>query len=134
MFYRTALKQCAIATLLAVLFVVLRPLAVNASGKFSVATVINGLAEICSLEGIKHAPQAPVLPEVAAHKPCVFCTSSVPVFADAYAPRLLAVVSTRPTVAQAGVVRGSRCARGRTWLRCTSMKLSMSMVRPGPRW
>ena len=96
MFYRTALKQCAIATLLAVLFVVLLPVAVNASGKFSVAAVINGLAEICSLEGIKHAPQAPVLPEVAAHKPCVFCTSSVPVFADAYAPRLLAVVDGIP--------------------------------------
>ena len=77
MFYRTALKQCAIATLLAVLFVVLRPLAVNASGKFSVATVINGLAAICSLEGIKHAPQAPVLPEVTAHKPCVFCPVTV---------------------------------------------------------
>lgn len=98
MLSRRTLKQTSIAALLAVLFVVLLPAAVNASGKFGVAAALSGLAEICSFDGLKHVPESPASPDVTAHSPCVFCTSSVPVFADAHSPQVVAVVDGVPVV------------------------------------
>lgn len=98
MFTRQSLKQTSIAALLAVLFVVLLPTAVNATGKLSVGAALSGLAQICSVDGLKYTTDAPATPEVAAHRPCVFCTSSVPVFADAHAPQVIAVVDGVPVV------------------------------------
>lgn len=92
---RTALRQTAIATLMAVLFVVLLPAAISGTGKFSVAS-IPGMTEICTLAGIKLNADAPAPEQPMAHQPCMFCTSSVPVFADAYSPRLTAVVDGIP--------------------------------------
>lgn len=98
MYTRKALKQTSLAALLAVLFVVLLPTAVNASGKFSVAAALNGLAPICSLDGVKQLQDTPDSPGLAVHKPCVFCISSVPVFADAHAPQVVAVVDGVPVM------------------------------------
>lgn len=97
-FSQGAIRQTAFAALIAVLFVVLLPAAVSASGKSAMATVFNGLAEICSLGGIKHVPDSPATPEATVHKPCVFCTSAVPVFADTHSPQVVAVVDGVPVM------------------------------------
>ena len=44
-------------------------------------------------------PDAPDQQPVTAHKPCAFCTSSVSVFADANAPRVVAVLEGVPVLA-----------------------------------
>ena len=100
---RSAIRHTAWATLAAVLFVVLLPAAVGAVGRTAFQG-FDGLGEICSVEGVKHAPNTPDTPDTpdtpvsgtAAHRPCVFCTSSVAIFADAHAPRVIAVIDGVP--------------------------------------
>lgn len=97
MFSRSAIKQTAWAALLAVLFVVLLPAALNASGSSS---VLAALTSICTLDGAKlNTQQSPdQQPSAVAHKPCLFCTSSVPLFAEVGAPRVVAVVEGIPVL------------------------------------
>lgn len=86
MFSRDDIKLTAWATLFAVLFVVLLPAAMSATGKSS---ALAPLATICSIDGAKATQGTPDQPAVpAAHKPCMFCTTSVSLFADANAPRM----------------------------------------------
>jgi hypothetical protein len=61
------------------------------------------MSAICTLEGAQHsAPEAPPRqPGEIAHNHCMFCTSSVPIFADANAPRLIAVLDAIPVVLHA---------------------------------
>ncbi|MEQ1772842.1 MAG: DUF2946 family protein [Burkholderiales bacterium] len=97
MFSREATRLSAWAALIAVLFVVLMPAALNASGKSNIFTGLSGFSSICTLEGAKSLLDTPDQPPVVtAHKPCVFCVSSVPVFADANAPHVVAVIEGIP--------------------------------------
>lgn len=92
MFSRRAIKHTAWTALIAVLFAVLLPAAGHAGGKFA---SLAGLHDLCTTDGVKQAPNVPSpapLSGAAAHKPCVFCISSVPVFADTHAPRVVAIV------------------------------------------
>ncbi len=101
MFSRSATRLSAWAALIAVVFVVLLPATLNAAAKISSPTAIgqSSLAGICTQDGAKFVlPNAPDQQPVAAHKPCVFCISSVPLFADTQAPRVVAVIEGIPVV------------------------------------
>jgi hypothetical protein len=90
MFSRTAILHTTRATVIALLFVVVWPVMGYASGLFAAPSVMH---EICTMEGMKSALQdGPGVPgsDAVVQKPCVFCYSSVPVFADAHTPRLVA--------------------------------------------
>jgi hypothetical protein len=85
--------------LIAVVFVVLLPATLNAAGKMSSSMGQSGPAGICTVDGAKFVlPNAPDQQPVVAHKPCVFCISSVPLFADTQAPRVVAVIDGIPVV------------------------------------
>ena len=89
MFARRTLQRTSWAALIAVLMAVLLPTLGHATGKFAAPA---GGHELCTLDGIKTSPAAPG--ETALQqKPCVFCTSSVPLFADAHAPRVVALAA-----------------------------------------
>lgn len=99
MFSRSAIKLSAWAALIAVVFVVLLPATLNAAAKSSGSMGLSALAGICTLDGAKFSlPNAPDQQPVAAHKPCLFCISSVPVFTDANTPRVVAVIEGIPVV------------------------------------
>jgi hypothetical protein len=99
MFSRSAIKLSAWAALIAVVFVVLLPATLNAASKSSSPTGLSALAGICTLDGAKlGASHAPDQQPAAAHKPCLFCISSVPVFTDANTPRVVAVIEGIPVV------------------------------------
>lgn len=95
MFSRNDIKLTAWATLFAILFVVLLPAAMSAvgtdgaNGSVGKSSVFAALAKICTLDGAKVTQDAPdQQPLPAAHKPCLLCITSVPIFADANAPRM----------------------------------------------
>lgn len=100
LFTREAIRHTAWATLISVVFVVLLPMTVNASRAAAPADAI-GFSAICTLGGAKI-----VLPDstggpaqaVTHQQPCAFCTSAVPLFADAHAPRVVAVIDGMPVV------------------------------------
>jgi hypothetical protein len=102
MFSRRAIQHTTRATLIAVLFVLAWPVIGYAYGIFA---AVPALHEICTMEGMKSASPAPGALDVpgvpgspvVAQKPCVFCFSSVPVFADAHAPRVVMYVD-RPVL------------------------------------
>lgn len=100
LFTREALRQTAWAALIAVVFVVLLPATMNVSRASSAAPDATLFSAICTLGGAKI-----VLPDagdnsdgqpMAHQQPCAFCTSVVPVFADDYAPRVVAVIDGIP--------------------------------------
>lgn len=102
MFSREATRLSAWAALIAVLFAVLMPAAINAAGLSRPSTDPAGLSVVCTLGGAKV-----MLPDagdgsdnrISAHQqPCAFCTSAVPLFADAHAPRVVAVIDGMPVV------------------------------------
>jgi len=102
LFTRETIRHTAWATLIAVVFVVLLPMTVNASRAASgTASDAIGFSTICTLGGAKV-----VLPDstdnpasaVTHQQPCAFCTSTVPLFADAQAPRVVAVIDGIPVV------------------------------------
>lgn len=87
--------------MIAVLFAVLFPALGHASGKFASPA---GLHDLCTADGVKLAPNVPSpapLSDSIAHKPCVFCISSVPVFADTHAPCVVAIAQGVPLTLRA---------------------------------
>ncbi len=102
MFSREATRLSAWAALIAVLFAVLMPAAINAAGLSRPSTDPAGLSVVCTLGGARV-----MLPDagdrsgdhvIAHQQPCAFCTSVVPVFADQHAPRVVAVIDGKPVV------------------------------------
>jgi hypothetical protein len=83
------------AVLLSVLFAVLLPTITHASDGFGGAG-FRGLTDICSVDGPRPTPDGPASPEGHTHKPCLFCISSVPLFTDALAPTVVAIVDGAP--------------------------------------
>jgi hypothetical protein len=100
MFSREATRLSAWAALIAVLFVVLLPATLSAAGKSGTSSFsLHGPSSICTLDGVKTSSTVPdQQPVVTTHSPCVFCTSSVPVFADANTPRVVALIEGVPVV------------------------------------
>jgi hypothetical protein len=104
MFSRKSTRRTAWTALMAVLFVVLMPTAISASGASHASPDSPGFSAICTLGGAKMLlPDAPNLPDVpgralAHQQHCAFCSSSVPLFADAQTPRVVAVVEGGPIV------------------------------------
>jgi hypothetical protein len=99
MFSRSATRLTAWAALIAVVFVVLLPATLNAAGKSSTAIALHGLSVICTVDGANTLPPAPDQQRAATlHKPCLFCTSGAPIFADANAPRVVAMIEGIPVV------------------------------------
>jgi hypothetical protein len=99
MFSREATRLSAWAAQIAVLFVVLLPATLSAAGKSGTFFSLHGPSSICTLDGVKTSPTVPdQQPVVTTHSPCVFCTSSVPVFADANTPRVVALIEGVPVV------------------------------------
>lgn len=102
-FARASIRHTAWATLIAVVFVVLLPMTVHASRAASgAAPDAIGSSVICTLGGAKIAlPDAGGNSDsrpMAHQQPCAFCSSIAPVFADAHAPRVAAVIDGMPAV------------------------------------
>lgn len=102
LFSREAIRQTAWGTLIAVVFVVLLPLATNLSRAANATPDAVAFSTICTLGGAKIVlPNGGDNPDgqLTAHQqPCAFCSSIVPVFADADAPRVAAVIDGMPAV------------------------------------
>lgn len=103
MFSREATRLSAWAALIAVVFVVLMPAAISASGALGTLGTSPdpiGKSAICTLGGAKmllpDAPNAPDGEPLAHQQYCAFCSSSVPLFADVNTPRVVAVIAGNP--------------------------------------
>ena len=102
MFSREATRLSAWAALIAVVFVVLMPAALSATGLSRSPADPAGLSTICTLGGAKmllpDVSGAPDGEPVSHQQHCVFCSASVPLFAEANAPRVIAVIAGSPIV------------------------------------
>ena len=101
MFSRESTRLTAWAALIAVLFVVLMPAAISASGASRASPDPVGLSAICTLGGAKMIlPDASDVPgqPVAHQQHCAFCSAGTPLFPDANTPRLVAVIDGSPLV------------------------------------
>jgi hypothetical protein len=100
MFSRRAIQRIAANVLITVLFAIASPVVGHAFAGSAVAAAAPG---ICSFDGLKaDTTQRPALPQpgTVAHKPCVFCTSSVPLFPEAHAPQIVALLAGMPRTVQ----------------------------------
>jgi hypothetical protein len=90
------LRRVARTVLLSVLFAVLLPIGAQAATRYTGGGAYPVGADICSVGGLTQSPGGPVSPGTHVHKPCLFCISSVPLFADALAPVVVAVADGVP--------------------------------------
>lgn len=92
MFSRKTIHHIAWVALIVVWVAVLAPRSTFAVDGMAMAP---GTLDLCTVDGKKPGSDAP---DFVAHKPCVFCTSSVAVFADANSPRLIGLIEGVPFV------------------------------------